>query len=128
MIAVESAPAAPDMTAYYADFWLYASYYGEPAARVYYTQWSPPEGTPAPAGTVLPGTVQTPIVEVRTEVPKVSDNYSKSTSVNNSIADPEVAAAYEEYKLEVSTSILCFTTPIESTFSYLFYSMRLCER
>ena len=106
------------MTAYYADFWLYASYYGEPAARVYYTQWSPPEGTPAPAGTVLPGTVQTPIVEVRTEVHKVSDNYSKSTSVNNSmaIADPEVAAAYEEYKLEVSLFIFRCTTPIRKYF------------
>lgn len=28
----------------------YASYYGEAAARVYYGAWSPPEGTPPPAG------------------------------------------------------------------------------
>lgn len=43
-----------DPAAYYTDFWLYASYYGEAAARLYYTQWSPPEGTLPPAGTVLP--------------------------------------------------------------------------
>jgi hypothetical protein len=43
-----------DPTAYYTDFWNYAAYYGETAARAYYTTWSPPEGTPPPAGIVLP--------------------------------------------------------------------------
>ena len=38
----------PDPTAYYNDFWVYASYYGEAAARVYYQQWSPPEGSVPP--------------------------------------------------------------------------------
>jgi len=38
-----------DPTAYYNDFWLYSSYYGESAARTYYGAWSPPVGTPAPA-------------------------------------------------------------------------------
>ena len=33
-----------DPTAYYPDFWNYAAYYGEAAARQYYTTWSPPEG------------------------------------------------------------------------------------
>ena len=28
--------------------------YGEEAARAYYTTWSPPVGTPAPPGIVLP--------------------------------------------------------------------------
>lgn len=43
-----------DPTAYYDDYWKYASYYGEAAARIYYGAWSPPEGTPPPPGTVLP--------------------------------------------------------------------------
>lgn len=43
-----------DPTAYYTDFWNYAAYYGETAARAYYTTWSPPEGTPPPPGVVLP--------------------------------------------------------------------------
>jgi hypothetical protein len=45
-----------DPTAYYNDFWRYASYYGEAAARAYYTAWSPPEGTPPPEGIILPAT------------------------------------------------------------------------
>lgn len=47
-------PADIDPTAYYNDFWNYASYYGEAAARQYYTTWSPPEGTPPPEGMVIP--------------------------------------------------------------------------
>ena len=46
--------AATDHTAYYQEFWRYASYYGEAAARMYYTSWSPPVGTPPPPGIVLP--------------------------------------------------------------------------
>ena len=47
--------AAPtDHTAYYQEFWRYASYYGEAAARMYYTSWSPPVGTPPPPGIMLP--------------------------------------------------------------------------
>lgn len=38
---------------YYNDFWNYASYYGEKAARLYYDAWSPPEGTPPPEGIVV---------------------------------------------------------------------------
>ena len=53
--AAAAAAAVPtDPTAYYTDFWLYASYFGEAAARIYYTQWSPPEGTQPPLGTILP--------------------------------------------------------------------------
>ena len=40
-------------TSYYADFWNYASYYGERAARLYYKTWSPPIGTPPPAGVIV---------------------------------------------------------------------------
>ena len=53
-MAAPAAAVPTDPTAYYTDYWLYASYYGEAAARVYYTQWSPPEGTLPPAGTILP--------------------------------------------------------------------------
>lgn len=41
-------PAPTDPTAYYNDFWKYAQYYGEEAARKYYGAWSPPVGTPNP--------------------------------------------------------------------------------
>jgi hypothetical protein len=43
-----------DPTAYHRDFWLYASYYGEAAARQYYQQWSPPEGTRPPPAMGMP--------------------------------------------------------------------------
>jgi far upstream element-binding protein len=49
-----AAVAPADPTAYYNDFWQYAAYYGEAAARLYYTAWSPPEGTPPPPGITLP--------------------------------------------------------------------------
>jgi far upstream element-binding protein len=45
--------SAQDPTMYYADFWVYASHYGEKAARLYYADWSPPVGTPAPPGTTV---------------------------------------------------------------------------
>ena len=56
-VAVPAAAAKDhnDPKAYYSDFWQYAAYYGETAARAYYTTWSPPEGTQPPAGIILPG-------------------------------------------------------------------------
>ena len=55
-VQTQAAPAKDhnDPTAYYTEFWQYATYYGEAAARAYYKAWSPPEGTPPPAGVVLP--------------------------------------------------------------------------
>lgn len=50
----DPAAAPTDPTAYYPDFWNYASLYGEEAARAYYTTWSPPVGTQPPEGIVLP--------------------------------------------------------------------------
>ena len=51
----QTAEVAPtDPTAYYDAFWQYAAYYGEAAARAYYTAWSPPVGTAPPAGVVIP--------------------------------------------------------------------------
>jgi predicted RNA-binding protein YlqC (UPF0109 family) len=48
-----AAEVPTDPTAYYNDFWYYASFYGEAAARVYYGAWSP-EGTKPPEGMVIP--------------------------------------------------------------------------
>jgi len=46
--------AAPAVdTTYYSDYWNYASHYGEKAARLYYTVWAPPVGTPPPHGVAV---------------------------------------------------------------------------
>lgn len=45
---VAAADPAPD--AYYEQFFRYAYYYGEEAARQHYGAWSPPPGTPNPYG------------------------------------------------------------------------------
>ena len=63
---------------------------------MYYTQWSPPEGTLPPPGTVLPGNAPAP---QETKVPEVKQ---QAVSV-----DPEIAAAYELYKIEVRHEVLC---------------------
>jgi hypothetical protein len=52
-----------DPTSYYPDFWNYATYYGEAAARAYYTVWSPPEGTPPPEGVTIPVPVSVPTTD-----------------------------------------------------------------
>jgi hypothetical protein len=55
MCTSASAEAVPmDPTAYYKDYWQYAAYYGEAAARLYYGAWSPPVGTAPPADMVIP--------------------------------------------------------------------------
>lgn len=43
-----------DDPARFHDFWQYASYYGEGAARSYYQEWSPPVGTRPPPGIAIP--------------------------------------------------------------------------
>ncbi len=53
--AVTPGPASsgdgqPAADAYYEQFFRYAYYYGEDAARKYYGAWSPPAGTPNPYG------------------------------------------------------------------------------
>lgn len=45
-----SARSQPTSDAYYEQFFRYAYYYGEDAARQYYGAWSPPPGTPNPYG------------------------------------------------------------------------------
>jgi far upstream element-binding protein len=54
-----AAPAPQGAEAYHEQFFRYAYYYGEDAARQYYGAWSPPVGTPNPYG-VNPNGVQPP--------------------------------------------------------------------
>ena len=56
--------AAPTQAAdaYYEQFFRYAYYYGEPAARQYYGAWSPPVGTPNPYGVNPNGVTAAPAV------------------------------------------------------------------
>lgn len=46
--------AASRDPSHFHDFWQYASYYGENAARAYYLQWSPPAGSRPPPGMIIP--------------------------------------------------------------------------
>lgn len=48
--AAAPAPAGQGADAYYEQFFRYAYYYGEDAARAYYGAWSPSPGTPNPYG------------------------------------------------------------------------------
>lgn len=104
---------APNPTAYYNDFWLYVSYYGEAAARAYYTQWAPPEGSLPPAGTPLPAAplphehVPEPVGEVQ-NYKNENNNPSVRVAEATPPIDPAIAAAYEEFKIEVRH----FTFPV----------------
>lgn len=103
--APEPSVVLPDATAYYNDFWMYVSYYGEAAARAYYTQWAPPEGTPAPTEAPLP---VAPLPHVQVAEPVVDARSDRSTSARvaetTPAIDPAIAAAYEEFKIEVCYS------------------------
>jgi far upstream element-binding protein len=61
-----TAPAAADQPAadaYYEQFFRYAYYYGEDAARAHYGAWAPPVGTPNPYGVNPAGTQPAPAAE-----------------------------------------------------------------
>lgn len=63
------AGSTPARDAYYEQFFRYAYYYGEQAARQHYGAWSPPEGTPNPYGqnpagvSAPPATSQSPAAQ-----------------------------------------------------------------
>jgi far upstream element-binding protein len=114
--AVTEPAVAQDPTAYYNDFWQYAMYYGEAAARLYYGAWSPAEGTPAPDGMVLPtseqaaaniasanaGVAVAPVTETVAEVAPVSEGITESTpSGDDSAALQTEDADWEAYKKQV---------------------------
>lgn len=52
---------APGADAYYEQFFRYAYYYGEDAARQHYGAWSPPVGTPNPYGVNPNGITAAPV-------------------------------------------------------------------
>eukprot|EP00980_Cylindrotheca_fusiformis_P016700 scaffold5024_cov136-Cylindrotheca_fusiformis.AAC.29 len=60
------AAPAPAADAYYDQFFRYAYYYGEDAARTYYGAWSPPVGTPNPYGVNPNGTTAAPVAAAAT--------------------------------------------------------------
>lgn len=62
---------------------LYASYYGEVAARTYYGAWSPPEGTPPPAGIVVADPSSVPANPTNPNAPS-SDTSGASATDNSS--------------------------------------------
>lgn len=57
------APQQQQSDAYYEQFFRYAYYYGEDAARQYYGAWSPPAGTPNPYGTNPAGITAAPAAQ-----------------------------------------------------------------
>ena len=119
----------PDPTAYYNDFWHYASYYGEAAARAYYQQWSPPEGTlppnqsvPAAAATTAtsansdaPATDSTVTDNENKEANNKESNSSAETVVKNSNSESVTSEAtvagtndaWEAYKKQVCHHVAC---------------------
>lgn len=62
--AAAPTPPVPTSDAYYEQFFRYAYYYGEPAARQYYGAWSPPVGTPNPYGVNPNGITAAPVAAV----------------------------------------------------------------
>lgn len=69
-----------DPTSYYNDYWYYASFYGEAAARVYYGAWSPPEGTKPPEGMVIPADPTVAATTDATQAPTTTTAASQETS------------------------------------------------
>jgi far upstream element-binding protein len=72
-----------DPTSYYNDFWTYASYAGEAAARAYYTTWSPPVGTLPPNGIVIPNDNNNNNIGNNYEVEVVASNISNVSSTED---------------------------------------------
>jgi len=67
---------APDT--YYEQFFRYAYYYGEEAARKYYDAWSPPAGTPNPYGINPAGIQPAPAAEAHAQPPAAQPQQSSA--------------------------------------------------
>jgi hypothetical protein len=86
VVASASTEVPSDPTAYYNDFWKYATYYGEAAARVYYGAWSPPAGTAPPAGVAV---ATDPSANVETSSPAATSSVAytaEATATSGSAA------------------------------------------
>lgn len=105
-VAAPATEVPTDPKHYYNDFWQYAAYYGEAAARLYYDAWSPPQGTPPPPGIVVAPDAGTPAAAAAVATaPAAAQSSSAVTSgsgtqqVIDGNANPEAAAAaWEAYK------------------------------
>jgi len=98
--ASSSTEVPSDPTAYYNDFWQYAAYYGEAAARVYYGAWSPPEGSQPPEGVTVAadpnGGETATAAQSATTAPSSSSAVGDLSTSAPAEADPQ--AAWEAYK------------------------------
>lgn len=94
-----SAEVPSDPTAYYNDFWTYASYYGEAAARLYYTTWSPPAGTSPPPGVTVPPEQNSNTATFSTTTTTATST-SASTNDEKKHEDKSAEAAWEKYRKE----------------------------
>ena len=93
-------PDLSDPKAYYEDFWKYASYYGEEAARKYYGAWSPPVGSKAPASvSAAPQTTQSAST---TKVQQTASNPTSNQSAPNGGSADQRDARGETSKRNVS--------------------------
>ena len=93
-----------DPTAYYNDFWQYAAYYGEAAARLYYQTWSPPEGTAPPEGIVLAAAGQTVVGTDQHGVAAttVSSATTQQGQPNQSEEEKQVTCLFKYYIFNVN--------------------------
>lgn len=119
--AAQEVPTDP--TAYYNDFWQYAVYYGEAAARVYYGAWSPPEGTAPPEGIVVAPAAAVDGATTAAASTTASDSNATTAQTDNTAAaqastdaaaaaDPDAAAkAWETYKKQVLYTSSCYSVP-----------------
>lgn len=126
--AATAAPTDPtaaevptDPTAYYNDFWYYASYYGEKAARVYYGAWSPPEGTNPPEGYTIPPDPVDGAVPATTGDATTSNSDAKTTA-NTETAENKTESAADSSKAAANT-----TTDEASTAAWEAYQKQYAE-
>ena len=84
--AVPTQEVPTDPTYYYKDFWSYAAYYGEAAARTYYGGWAPPVGTLAAADITLPGAASDGTTTGNATITAAADSSTSSVT-----ADPASA-------------------------------------
>jgi far upstream element-binding protein len=92
----ETTEVPTDPTAYYNDYWYYATFYGEAAARVYYGAWSPPEGTKPPEGMVIPTDPAATTAVAGTVPSATTEATPQSEQQNNQSSDGEKNAAAEK--------------------------------
>jgi far upstream element-binding protein len=87
-----TATGQPAADAYYEEFFRYAYYYGEPAARKHYGAWAPPEGTPNPYGANPNGVQPAPAAATTTAAATVSPT-APAAAVSAATVPQTVAAA-----------------------------------